>query len=370
MTKNAIPCPLLDPEQNVKSEMGQNLERAVQKGFSDAGLLGIESAEVTLDSDINLNVDSGAIGIVVAVIVVLVIVIILVIALCSKYCCNCCDNLCFQGRGQNRLKKDLTMRDGQYGADYSGTINPTMSILPYEERQNHHTGCPSCGSQVAPTVSPSYAPSINRAPSVAASIFKSVKSGGNQVDGHSVMMPASIQYCTLPSGEVGMFIPQGDLMEVLEHSQVSKMGTIKSSNTMKYYSSTKKTGDSMRALEYPGKSCNYTTETEDGRKSREKRDQRKRRKRRTHRESSAKSHPRNPNIPSSGYKSDSSHSRSKSHSSRTFSSHSDEETVHRRRMTVIEETKKTSRSKKNLSNTEDPIFLQASIKELNFGTRQ
>ena len=31
-------------------EMGQNLERAVQKGFSDAGLLGIESAEVTLDS--------------------------------------------------------------------------------------------------------------------------------------------------------------------------------------------------------------------------------------------------------------------------------------------------------------------------------
>ena len=81
-------------------------------------------------------------------------------------------------------------------------------------------------------------------------------------------------------------------MEVLEHSQVSKMGTIKSSNTMKYYSSTKKTGDSMRALEYPGKSCNYTTETEDGRRSREKRDQRKRRKRRTHRESSAKSHPR------------------------------------------------------------------------------
>lgn len=75
------------------------------------------------------------------------------------------------------------------------------------------------------------------------------------------------------------------------------------------------------------------------------------------------------NPTSSGYKSDSSHSRSKSHSSRTFSSQSDEETVHRRRMTVIEETKKT-RSKKNLSNTEDPIYLQNSIKELNFGTRQ
>ncbi len=34
-----------------------------------------------------------------------------------------------------------------------------------------------------------------------------MKSGGNEVDG-SLMMPASIQYCTLPSGEVGMFIPQ------------------------------------------------------------------------------------------------------------------------------------------------------------------
>lgn len=352
----------MDVEDDIISEMGQNLERAVSKSFSDAGLLGIESAEVTLDSDINLNVDSGALGIIVAVVVVLVIVIILVIALCSKYCCKCFDNLCFQGRGQNKLKKDLTIRDGQYGLDYSGTINPTMSILPYEERQNH-TGCPSCGSQVAPTVSPSYAPSINRAPSVAASIFKSMKSGGNEVDG-SLMMPASIQYCTLPSGEVGMFIPQGSLHEVLEHSQVSKMGTIRSTNTMKYYSSTKKAGDSTRALEYP--KCNYTTETEDGRRSREKRDQRKRRKRRTHKESS-RSHPRNPT--SSGYKSDSSHSRSKSHSSRTFSSQSDEETVHRRRMTVIEETKKT-RSKKNLSNTEDPIYLQNSIKELNFGTRQ
>jgi hypothetical protein len=34
--------------------MGQNLERAVQKSFSDAGLLGIESAEVTLDSGTRL----------------------------------------------------------------------------------------------------------------------------------------------------------------------------------------------------------------------------------------------------------------------------------------------------------------------------
>ena len=34
-----------------------------------------------------------------------------------------------------------------------------------------------------------------------------MKSGGIEVDG-SLMMPASIQYCTLPSGEVGMFIPQ------------------------------------------------------------------------------------------------------------------------------------------------------------------
>ncbi len=67
------------------------------------------------------------------------------------------------------------------------------------------------------------------------------------------------------------------------------MGTIRSTNTMKYYSSTKKAGDSTRALEYP--KCNYTTETEDGRRSREKRDQRKRRKRRTHKESS-RSHPR------------------------------------------------------------------------------
>lgn len=333
--------------------MGQNLERAVQKSLTDTGLLGIESAEISLESDINLNVDTGAIGIVVVIVVILVIVILLIIALCSKFCCKCCDNLCFQGRGQNKLGKDLTMRDGQYGPDFSGTINPTMSILPYEDRHNH-TGCPSCGSHIAPpTAAASYAASIKRAPSMAASIFKTMKSDDKQADG--LMMPASIQYCTLPSGEVGMFIPKDDLLEVLEHSQTSKMGTMRS-NTMKFYSSTKKPGDSMRAVEYPGKNgTSYTTETEDGRRSRDKRDQRKRRRRRTR---DNRSH-RNPT--SSGYKSDSSHSRGKS--TRTFSSLSDEETIHSRKMTIIEESKQ-SRRKRNLPNTEDPIFQRASITDL------
>ena len=88
--------------------MGQSLEKAVTKAATDTGLLGIESAEINLDSDINLNLDSSAIGIVVTVVIVLVIVIIVIIALCSKYCCNCCDNLCFQGKGQNLHKKVKT----------------------------------------------------------------------------------------------------------------------------------------------------------------------------------------------------------------------------------------------------------------------
>ena len=85
--------------------MGQSLEKAVSKAATESGLLGIESAEINLDSDINLNLDSSAIGIVVAVLVGLIVVIVIVVTLCSRYCCNCCDNLCFQGRGQNLHKK-------------------------------------------------------------------------------------------------------------------------------------------------------------------------------------------------------------------------------------------------------------------------
>ena len=85
--------------------MGQSLEKAVSKAATESGLLGIESAEINFDSDINLNLDSSAIGIVVAVLVGLVIVIVIIVTLCSRYCCNCCDNLCFQGRGQNLHKK-------------------------------------------------------------------------------------------------------------------------------------------------------------------------------------------------------------------------------------------------------------------------
>jgi len=344
--------------------MGQSLEKAVSKAATESGLLGIESAEINFDSDINLNLDSSAIGIVVAVLVGLVIVVVIIITLCSRYCCNCCDNLCFQGRGQNlHKKKQIVVRDGQYGSEYHSNLNPAMSILPPDYEAGHAAGCPSCGSQVG-----GYATSMKRAPSMAASIFaretisRQEEVNKNKIDGfvipvsntsdyhtlnnfekgHLMGNNPTIQYCTMQNGEVGMYIPKANLMDVLDHSQ-SKSATLKVPS-MKYYSSNQRSCTlKPKALDY------YTTETEnETRKSRTDDKRRRRRRSKTSR--------------SSGYKSDSSQSRPKSNRTITLSSLSDNEEIHhRRKMTIIEETKKRTSpreraGKGKLSNVEEQLF--------------
>ena len=167
--------------------MGQSLEKVISKVATEAGLLEIESAEINLDSDINLNLDSGGIGIVLAVFVGLIVVIVVVITLCSRYCCNCCDNLCFQGRGRNLHKNNRNLiTRGQYGSDYHSNL-----ILPpgYDHGRDH--GCPSCGSQMS-----------GYAPSSATSRFSRETGKENfdrfiiPVNPTSKYHPRAIDYCT------------------------------------------------------------------------------------------------------------------------------------------------------------------------------
>lgn len=354
--------------------MGQSLEKAVTKAATDTGLLGIESAEINLDSDINLNLDSSAIGIVVTVVIVLVIVIIVIIALCSKYCCNCCDNLCFQGKGQNLHKKQqlgqsVVIRDGQFGTEYNSNLNPAMSILPPDYENATQAGCPSCGSQMGYNNGSQFGcpTGLKRSPSLAASFFPK-EEPKTKVDGYILPVSAAsdyqtmshleksqmirtnptVQYCTMSNGELGMYIPKANLLDVLEHSH-SKIGTLKSSKSMKYYQSDRERCSTMKPrLEY------YTTETEvEGKRERKSGDERKRRRRKSRHSRSHRS---------SGYKSDSSHSRPKSNRTITLSSLSDNEaesapTYHRRQMTIIEETGKSRRKRNSkLSNVEEQLF--------------
>ena len=112
----------------------------------------------------------------------------------------------------------------------------------------------------------------------------------------------TVQYCTMSNGELGMYIPkvrclrfanaihnepkksiltwysefQANLLDVLEHSH-SKIGTLKSSKSMKYYHSDRDRCSTMKPrLEY------YTTETEvEGKRERKSGDERRRRRRKS-----------------------------------------------------------------------------------------
>jgi len=223
--------------------MGNAMEKAVSKAATEAGLLEIESAEINFDSDINLNLDSSAIGIVVAVICGVIIVIIIVVSLCSRYCCNCCDNLCFQGRGQNRkgektiLKSDVTSPETPIYPIFNGTIDPSR-------------GCVSCGSQGGNgTLAPShFGGTINRAPSMAPSYFAQTL-GRDDIKFDGIVIPMNksseyhtladqekneilntqayptIQYCTMANGEVGMYLPKNtEMLDILNRrNQCSTM---------------------------------------------------------------------------------------------------------------------------------------------------
>jgi len=210
--------------------MGNALEKSISKAATEAGLLEIESAEINFDSDINLNLDSSAIGIVVAVVCGLIIVIIIVISLCSKYCCNCCDNLCFQGRGQNKRKDQKHILHDAEAHNHDFSAFP--GIAPSK-------GCPSCGSQVGvgTLISPTsnFGGTIKRAPSAAPSFFAQSAIRDNRLDDtrfDGIVLPVSkqsdyhslhdnekidilnnqayptIQYCTMANGEVGMYLPK------------------------------------------------------------------------------------------------------------------------------------------------------------------
>jgi len=303
------------------------------------------------------------------------------------------------------------IRDGQFGTEYNSNLNPAMSILPPDYENATQAGCPSCGSQMGYNNGSQFGcpTGLKRSPSLAASFFPK-EEPKNKVDGYILPVSAAsdyqtmshleksqmirtnptVQYCTMSNGELGMYIPKANLLDVLEHSH-SKIGTLKSSKSMKYYHSDRDRCSTMKPrLEY------YTTETEvEGKRERKSGDERRRRRRksrhsRSHRFTDAckgllkdiskfripkrpEQNPRktqssrqdlvySPPIRSSGYKSDSSHSRPKSNRTITLSSLSDNEaesapTYHRRQMTIIEETGKSRRKRNSkLSNVEEQLF--------------
>jgi len=56
------------------------------------GLIDVESANIEVNSNLNLNFDWGTIGIIVGAVVGIVVVIFIIVYFCGRGSANCCDN--------------------------------------------------------------------------------------------------------------------------------------------------------------------------------------------------------------------------------------------------------------------------------------
>jgi len=74
------------------------------------GLIDVEDADITVNSNFNLNFDWGTIGIIVGACVAILIVIFVIVYFCGRGSATCCDNVCCKGRAlvrQRQVQKDM-----------------------------------------------------------------------------------------------------------------------------------------------------------------------------------------------------------------------------------------------------------------------
>jgi len=81
------------------------IQRNIHQWNWMSSLLQVESADVTVDSDVNFSFDAGTLALIIGIVVGLIIVIFVIAYFCGRGTCTMCDNVCCKGRALIRQQK-------------------------------------------------------------------------------------------------------------------------------------------------------------------------------------------------------------------------------------------------------------------------